>query len=532
MAGADMPPAEAPIAERDNTTVEKRHPVVDLKTKTEQLHEHREEEGYIVDVDSEEAAHEAGLKLAKDGHTRLIPQPSDDRHDPLNWSWAKKHAILFTISWTAFIPDYGSATGAAVLIAQAMEWNMTPDEVNHSQAGNVFMLGVGGVVAVMLSAYFGRLPVSFWFILLATATAAWCAGATSFESFMAARILNGFFSTIMQVVGLIFINDVFFFHEKARKINIWASFFVMSPYVGPLFSSFIVETKHWSVAFWVYFAMSALALGLITFGLQETYYDRTIPATEQPPSGSRGSRLVGVSQWKSRHLRNTIGQACWRTVQVVLKPTVFITCLFYILTFAWAVGINTTLALFLTPLYDFGPKQVGYFYFTPVVAVALAEAVGHFLFDFLAKGYIRRHKGHFEPEVRLYATFVAMPFVIVGLVLIGQCFERQWHFMVTSVCWGMYVFGMMITTVSLSSYCLDSYPEAAGEVSAWINFSRTLGGFIVSYEQVSWATAMGTKASFGIQAGICAASFLLVLGLLRWGKALRVWAGPLGFVTS
>ena len=26
------------------------------------------------------------------------------------------------------------------------EWNTTPDIVNHSQAGNVFMLGAGGVV--------------------------------------------------------------------------------------------------------------------------------------------------------------------------------------------------------------------------------------------------------------------------------------------------------------------------------------------------------------------------------------------------
>lgn len=26
------------------------------------------------------------------------------------------------------------------------EWGITPDEVNHSQAGNVFMLGAGGVV--------------------------------------------------------------------------------------------------------------------------------------------------------------------------------------------------------------------------------------------------------------------------------------------------------------------------------------------------------------------------------------------------
>ena len=28
---------------------------------------------------------------------------------------------------------------------------MTPDEVNHSQVGNVFMLGAGGVIGELLS---------------------------------------------------------------------------------------------------------------------------------------------------------------------------------------------------------------------------------------------------------------------------------------------------------------------------------------------------------------------------------------------
>ena len=77
---------------------------------------------------------------------------------------------------------------------------MTPDEVNHSQVGNVFMLGAGGVVVVALAAFFGRLPVFFWFIVIAFATAAWNAGATSFDSFMTSRILNGFFSTVAQGV--------------------------------------------------------------------------------------------------------------------------------------------------------------------------------------------------------------------------------------------------------------------------------------------------------------------------------------------
>lgn len=76
--------------------------------------------------------------------------------------------------------------------------------------------------AVILSAYFGRLPVVFWFLIVATGTAAWCAAATSFDSFMAARILNGFFSTVTQGGGMMFIQDMFFFHERPRKINIWA----------------------------------------------------------------------------------------------------------------------------------------------------------------------------------------------------------------------------------------------------------------------------------------------------------------------
>ncbi len=131
--------------------------------------------------------------------------------------------------------------------------------------------------------------------------------------------------------------------------------------------------------------------------------------------------------------------------------------------------------MFLGPLYDFGVLQIGYFYFTPVVAVVLGEVAGHWLHDALAKQYIRSHHGRFEPEVRLRAIFISLPLMVVGLVLISQSHGNGWHFMATSVTWGLYVFGIMITTVAVSSYCLDSYPEASGEVSAWVNFSRTLG---------------------------------------------------------
>ncbi|KAL2211398.1 MFS general substrate transporter [Sarocladium strictum] len=486
-------------------------------------------EGFVAKVDTE---HRGNLKTAKDGHTVLIPQPSDDPRDPLNWSPFKKHVILLIISFAAFLPDYGSAVGAVTLIPQAAQWEMSPDTVNHSQVGNVFMLGAGGIFVVALSAWAGRLPVLFYFLIVATATAAWCAAAKTFESFMAARILNGFFSTVAQGGGLMFIFDMFFFHERARKINIWAAFIILSPYMGPLLTAFIITKLKWPIAFWVYFAETTLALILTILFVQETYYDRNIAPSNQPPRGSRVANLLGVAQFRSRHLRNSFGEACMRPIRTLLKPTVFLSCLYYLLTFAWVVGINTTLSIFLTPLYNFGPKQIGFFYFTPVVAAILGEIVGHWLHDIIARQFIDKHDGQFEPEARLRAIWVSTPFMLAGLVGLGFCLEDGYHFMVTSLFWGLYVFGIMITTVALNAYNLDSYPTASGEVSAWLNFARTAGGFIISYFQVNWANSVGPKVSFGTQAGICAFAFLFVILLQIFGKTLRKKSRPLKFHTT
>lgn len=174
-------------------------------------------------------------------------------------------------------------------------------------------------------------------------------------------------------------------------------------------------------------------------------------------------------------------------------------------------------------------KELGYFYFTPIVAAILGEFAGHWLHDIIALLYIKRHSGRLEPEARLVAIWISTPFIIAGLVLLGFALQRRYHYMLTALGWGLYVFGIMITTVAITSYNLDSFPEGSGEVSAWLNFARTTGGFIVSYFQVRWAAHLGTEKSFGTQAGICFGVFLIVLVMQLWGKRMRRWAGPLDF---
>ena len=73
--------------------------------------------GYV--LDAARLGQNDATKLSRDQRTILIPQPSDDPNDPLNWSKSRKHVILALVCACTFLPDYGSVTGAITLIPQA-----------------------------------------------------------------------------------------------------------------------------------------------------------------------------------------------------------------------------------------------------------------------------------------------------------------------------------------------------------------------------------------------------------------------------
>ncbi|KAL2784645.1 major facilitator superfamily domain-containing protein [Aspergillus keveii] len=468
-----------------------------------------------------------GLKTAPDGFTILIPQPSDNPEDPLNWDSFTKHAVLGVVIACSFLPDYGSVTGAVTLHLQAMEYGNSPDEVNHSQSGNVFMVGAGGTVAVMLSAYFGRLPVLFWFMVAALATALGEGLAPGFMGFFVPRVMNGFFAGVAQGGGLMFIRDLFFHHEQARKINLWQSCVILSPFMGPLLASFMTIRLSWRWPFHLYSTLTGLALlGVIVWG-RETYYDRNRLGIDQAAAHSRWLELVGVDQWRTRRMGTTFVQAILRSVKILMKPVVVLVLVYYLCIFAWLVAINATLPIFLTELYGFGSKEIGFMYFAPVVAAVLAYGIGHWLHDLLAHVHTKRNSGQFNPESRLIIVWLAIPFMVSGLVIVGFALGRNYHYMLVALGWGFYTFGVIVNSASVNMYLLNSYPEASPEVGMWINFARTAGGFIISYFQVQWVAGVGAEVAFGTQAAICLAVFSIIVVLQVFGKRLREVGGEL-----
>ena len=93
--------------------------------------------------------------------------------------------------------------------------------------------------------------------------------------------------------------------------------------------------------------------------MDETIYNRNLSQDQQPVPRSRLLRLVGVEQWRSRHLRQTFSQALMRPLIAISKLPVLLCTIYYFLNFAWVIGVNATISIWLTTFYKFTPYNLG-----------------------------------------------------------------------------------------------------------------------------------------------------------------------------
>ena len=383
----------------------------------------------------------------------------------------------------------------------------------------------------------GRLPVLFWTTVLGLGFTLGATLAKDFETHYVMRIFEGLFQSVGQTIGLAFVKDCFFFHEHARKIGIWYAILICAPFTSPLLGNFIMGTVgDWRVIFWLVVAWSGFLLCMILVFGDETFYNRAVPTSEQPPRPSgyynRFLRIIGV--WQFRHHKGyfaTVFSSYRRLLDVFLKPIIPIMMFFYAGVFMWLIGINTSSSILLElpkSLGGFGLSAVslGYVFFTPIVSVLIGEFFGHWFNDYIVKVHTSRHQGLFVPEIRLWTTYIGVFLIVPGLVLVGQTLQKQLSVAGIVFGWGIYTVGVMLTSVATIAYVLDCYPTASGEVSALINMARVGAGFSVAYFQQAWGEKEGYDVVFGLQAVVVVAVFSLVIVNQMLGTRLRAWAGP------
>ncbi|KIW08474.1 uncharacterized protein PV09_01376 [Verruconis gallopava] len=472
------------------------------------------------------------LKTTADGKTVLIPQPSDDPRDPLNWSWLKKHAVFFSLLPGCFLTDWVITYGTTMFVQQVPSFHKSPKSISNSISGAIFMQGPGGLLAVPLAQRYGRLPVLFWSQLLTFIVTIGAAGAGNYAGFTACRTLQGFFAASPQVIGLSMIHDMFYFHERARKVNIWAFCFLLGPYMGPFISQWIAMKLSWRENFYVLAGLFGFSVICVILLGDETLYDRekTKCETARHPVVERLYRLTGIAGVRDCEGRPGLWEVTQDLFSLLLRPYLLLPTFGFVTWITmWTIGIVSTITLFTKPPpqatppgYGFSETASALIYIAPMVGTVMAEFWGHWFNDFLQNRYIKKHGGQYKPENRLWGVYPAWIIGVAGLVTFGETLQHHKHWIGLAFGWGMNCFSTLGTTTAISAYILDVLPQHAALASAWINAFRTIGGFCVTYFQSDWAAKNGPAVTFGCQAAIVAFFILSIIATQVKGASWRI----------
>ena len=153
----------------------------------------------------------------------LVPTPTEDVYDPLNWPTPQKYICIALMSYSYFTLTYFSAAPIPSFAYLQEQLNINYSQVSWSFALPCLGLSLGTLLFGALADTYGRRSI----MILGTVIALIASGCTSiktinFEGYMAARLFQGIGAAPAGNVGLVIINDVSWEHERGFRIGLWA----------------------------------------------------------------------------------------------------------------------------------------------------------------------------------------------------------------------------------------------------------------------------------------------------------------------
>ncbi len=156
---------------------------------------------------------------ADDGHGEkgdiiLVPHPSADVNDPLNWSGRKKAAHLAIVGFYTFFAGAlmsGPISGWSYTVE---ELAITTTELNYGYAIAILFCGLGNFVWTVTANCYGRRPTYLICALGACMGSIWQAEFQSLGSYYGKCFFVGTFTAPFEGMTMTIVGDLYFLHER------------------------------------------------------------------------------------------------------------------------------------------------------------------------------------------------------------------------------------------------------------------------------------------------------------------------------
>lgn len=495
----------------------------------------------------------------------LVPTPSSDPNDPLNWSKKRKLLSTACVSVYTLVVSIAATAIYSLLEPITKDTHLTLGDLNTGNGYMLLLFGWGCLFWQPIALQYGKRPV-YLFSLLATAgVLIWGPYINTNGQWIAAKLLQGFFGAPLESLCEISITDIHFTHNRGSYIALYGFFLAGGSFVAPIPAGFINDSLGWKWVLYLCAILCAIAFVVLFFCMEETNFHRDVSfethkvdseglpsAIKQPddvesakesdpkmemnnttsPDSDRGypEDYRKMSYWnklkifdkKALQYPNHLKGMVLRPLIFLSFPVVFYSGFMYGSSLIWFTVLNGTASLILSgEPYNFSSSIVGLCYFSPLIGVSLGSLYSGRIGDWLILKLARRKGGIMEPESRLWLFLLSIILIPGGLILWGVGAAQNIH-------WFGLVFAMGVIAITNSlglnisvSYCIDCYRELSGETIVTVILIRNTMSFAIGYSITPWVTNMGPQNAFIVAAFAGLAQVLSFLLMIQYGRARR-----------
>ncbi|KAF5517125.1 putative MFS-type transporter [Colletotrichum siamense] len=494
----------------------------------------------------------------------LIPRPSEDPEDPLNWT--RKRKLLATscvVLYTIMIAIPSSAVYSVVTpIRKATGLSLA--DINNGTGIMFLFYGWGCVIWQPLALQYGKRPAylaSLAANIIILATAPMC---TTKHTYLASRILLGLFGAPVESLCEISITDIWFAHQRPKYLALYGWGLSMTGKLAPMLSGFINVGMGWKWTLWWCAIFNGIALVYCFLFMEETNYDR--PArledhetpviseaqrTESATGSEEESKVANTTEKQGTPTTNPVdsenGQVMYPRKTFVQKlgikdkprpnrmldialgalrgftyPSVVYAGLMYgANNLVWSGVQNATTGTVYTTMYGFSTAGVAGAYAGGVLGTIIGGYYCGKVGKILTIRLARRNNGISESEHSLWLFAASMFLVPFSMILYGLGVAYHIHWMGLIISQFTLAINNALAVAGSLGYAIASYPQLSGDMITTCVIIRNTMSFAINYGITPWLNHMGYRDTFITVGAIGFVWNASIFVMTRYGRKMR-----------
>ncbi|KAM0457284.1 hypothetical protein ACHAO4_003082 [Trichoderma viride] len=249
-------------------------------------------------------------------HVELVPQPSDDPQDPLNWPQWKKELNLASLLFMACLIGAMKTALIASNEVVAVRYNVSYTWVAALTAVPLMVSALTGLINSIVAKLVGKRPVYLVSSILIFAGCLWNMTAdSSYGSCMGARVLQGVGWGAFDVLLSESIQDTFYEHERNIRTTLHSIVTISATWASPLLGGVIsYQVGSFTAQYRIISAFFAIAIPLIALTAPETAFDRARAAIATTPI------FTCTSPWEPQPVQLELSKASVLDYVMEMRP--------------------------------------------------------------------------------------------------------------------------------------------------------------------------------------------------------------------